>query len=282
MSGFGALGLSLLLAAAPAGERASLKWEKGFEEALQRAKASGKPVLIDFWAEWCGWCHRLDQTTYVDPLVVKLGEEFVAVKLDTEGGRKQAAIAERYDVAQLPTILFVSPQGRVLLRVQGYQGPGQFPSTMEKARQIGSRVMAWEAAIDKDPKDAASLMRLGMHLFEQEFYEESRDLLSRAVRADAKSPAHDRRKARMLLGIIQTYDKKYDDAEKALTEALAIQPQDELEPRLLFVLGRAYFNWGRDDKARQAMQRIVTDYAGSSVAAKAREALAALDKKKRN
>ena len=41
--------------------------------------------MVDFWAEWCGWCHHLDTTTYVDPTVVKLAHDFVAVKVDTEG-----------------------------------------------------------------------------------------------------------------------------------------------------------------------------------------------------
>lgn len=279
MSPLGALGLALVLGAGT--EKAGLKWESSFEEALQKAKASGKTVLIDFWAEWCGWCHRLDQTTYVDPQVVKLGEDFVAVKVDTEGGRKQQQVAERYDVQQLPTILFVSPEGRAVLRVQGYQGPGQFPTTMEKARAVGARVIAWEAAIDKDPRQAAALMRLGIHLFEQESYEESRDLLRRTTKSDAESPPHDRRKTRMLLGIIQSYDKKYGDAEDVLRDALAIKPADDLQPRLLFVLGRAYYNWGKPDKARETMQRILAGYPGSQVAAKARETIAALDTRKK-
>jgi tetratricopeptide (TPR) repeat protein len=237
--------------------------------------------MIDFWAEWCGWCHRLDQTTYVDPRVLKLGEDFVTVKVDVEGGGRQAALAERYDaVEKLPTILFVTPQGRVILRVNGFQGPGQFPATMEKARDIGGRVMAWEAAIEKDARDAQALMQLGVHLFEQELYTESRELLLRAARYDEKSPVPARKRTRMLIGIIQTYDKKYAEAEDALKQALALKPADELEPRLLFVLGRAYVNWGKQDKARSVMQQILAEYPGSPVSAKARDTLEALNRKK--
>jgi thioredoxin-like negative regulator of GroEL len=275
------LALSALLLLPGAGhEKAGLKWEKGFDEALKKAKASGKPVMIDFWAEWCGWCHRLDQTTYVDPRVVKLGQDFVVVKVDTEAGGRQTEIAEHYDVEQLPTILFVSPQGRVVHRVTGFQGPGRFPSSMEKAREVATRVIGWELALQKDPKDARALMALGVHLFEQESYEESRELLTRAARSDATSPVSARRQTRMLIGIIQTYDKKYDEAEDVLKQALALKPADELEPRLLFVLGRAYVNWGKQDKARAVMQRLLDEYPGSPMSAKARDTLEALNRKR--
>lgn len=273
-----ALASLALLTGGPGVEKPGIKWERSLDEALKRAKRTGKPVMIDFWAEWCGWCKRLDQTTYVDPQVVKLAEDFVPVKVDSEGTPKEMAIAERYDVSSLPTIVFISPEGRRLLRVRGFQGAGQFPGTLESARDAGVRVMSWEIAIAKNPKDALALMKLGVHLFEQEEYEDARDILARATKADAASGVAERKKARMLLGIIQTYDKKYAEAESVLKEALALKPPGEQEPRILFVLGRAYYNWGKLDKAREAMQQILASYSGSSVAQKARETLLALEK----
>jgi uncharacterized protein YyaL (SSP411 family) len=94
-----ALALVVLLFGGGGGHKEGVRWEHRFDDAMKKARAAKKPVMIDFWADWCSWCHRLDQTTYVDPVVTKLSEGFVAVKVDTEGGRKNAEIALRYNVS---------------------------------------------------------------------------------------------------------------------------------------------------------------------------------------
>jgi len=267
----------LLLTSGPAA--GGIRWEKSFDEALKRAKATRKPILVDFWADWCGWCHRLDKTTYVDPAVVRKAEEFVAVKVNTEGSVKDTEVALRYDVQSLPTIVFLTPEGRQIQRLNGFQGPGQFPHTLDQALDAARRVLALEEALERDPNDARALASLGQHLFDQEFYEESRELLYRSLKADQDQPPAGRRKVRMLLAIIQNYDRKYAEAEALLKGALKIKPAGDDEPKLLFVLGRTYASWGRRDEAQKTMQIILHDHAGSAMAEKARETLMALDRK---
>jgi thiol-disulfide isomerase/thioredoxin len=262
----------------PAPASGPVKWERQFDEALKKAKAAGKPVLVDFWADWCGWCHRLDKTTYVDPAVVERLEAFVPVKVNTEGSRKETEVAMRYDVSSLPTLVFVTPAGRQIARVNGFQGPGTFPRTLDKAREEARKVMGWEDAIERNPKDAGALSSLGVHLFEQEFYEESRDILYRATAVDADRPLDARRRARLLLAMIQNYDKKYAEAEALLKEALGLKPPPEDEAKLLFVLSRTYLGSGRQPEARKTLQAILRDHAQSAIAQKARDTLASLDR----
>lgn len=272
------IALFVLLAGGPVPTKQGIRWEAGFEEAVKKARASGKPILVDFWADWCGWCHRLDRTTYVDPAVVRLSESFVAVKVNTEGTPKELAIAERYDVSSLPTIAFLSPSGRQVLRVSGFQGPGQFPRTLESARQEALKVMAWEAALEKNASHPEALAGLGEHLFEQEFYEESRGLLYQATKVDCDRPVDERKRSRLLLAIIQNYDRKYPEAETLLKDGLAQRPPDEYDPKLLYVLGRTYLASDRRDEARAAMLKILAKYPDSPMAEKARETLKALEK----
>jgi tetratricopeptide (TPR) repeat protein len=210
--------------------------------------------------------------------VVRLSEDFVAVKVNTEGNPKEQAIAEQYDVSSLPTITFLSSSGRQVLRLSGFQGPGTFPRMMEKARQESLKVMGWEAALEKNARHAEALAGLGVHLFEQEFYEESRGLLHEAIKVDCERPVDERKRSRLLLAIIQNWDRKYPEAERLLKDGLEQRPPDEYDSKLLYVLGRTYFATERRDEARATMQKLLSKYPESAMAEKARETLKSLDK----
>jgi thioredoxin-like negative regulator of GroEL len=279
-----ALALSVLLSGAaqetPAPQAApAIRWEKSFEEALKKARRLDKPVIVDFWADWCDWCHRLESTTYADPAVAREAQDFVAVRVDTEGSRKEQAVAKRYRVSNLPTIAFLSPEGREVHRVNGFQGPGQFPFTLDAARQAARWVAGWEEALRRNPDDPRALVALGTHSYEREYFDEARDLLRRAIPRDAEAAPEDRRRARMLLAIIEHVTRNFEEAERLVREALALPPDPDEQPKLLFVLGRTQVSSGRQAEALATFEVIVREYPQSPVAQKARETLTTLKRR---
>ena len=112
-----AAGAGSALATARAGE---LPWVKDEAQALALARAQGKPVVIDFWADWCTACKELDHTAWSDPRVKEEARRFVILKID--GSESSAAVKsgefdramEKYGILGLPTVLFIDGMGREL------------------------------------------------------------------------------------------------------------------------------------------------------------------------
>lgn len=107
-----------------------LEWFLTYEEAMEKAKEKNRPVMIDFYTDWCSWCKQLDRTTYAAPTVIKKAEEFISLKIDADEKRPLAA---RYKVGAFPTILFIDPEGIEIHRVVGFRPPEDFLREMDTA-----------------------------------------------------------------------------------------------------------------------------------------------------
>lgn len=89
-----------------------LNWQPFSEEALAQAALDKKPVIIDFWADWCAACHELEERTFTDPRVRALASQFVLLKFDaTKDSAELKVLKQKYNIRGLPTIIFHNPNG---------------------------------------------------------------------------------------------------------------------------------------------------------------------------
>ncbi|MBC7741124.1 MAG: thioredoxin family protein [Bdellovibrionaceae bacterium] len=87
-------------------------WIPYSDTALQSAVSEQKPVLLDFYADWCGACHELEEKTYSNPEFLELSENFKLIKLDaTEDTPEIQTILKKYQVQGLPTVQFINKTG---------------------------------------------------------------------------------------------------------------------------------------------------------------------------
>ena len=82
-------------------------WRHDEAQAVAESRRTGKPLLVDFRADWCGACKMLDADTWADPAVrAEIEAHYVPLQIDmTAEDEATNKIAERYGVAGLPTIL---------------------------------------------------------------------------------------------------------------------------------------------------------------------------------
>lgn len=110
--------------------RAELEWQAYRPELLAAAAAEAKPVVLDFYADWCIPCHELDRRTFSHPDVIAALSGYVRLKVDMtrDDNTVSRTAAERFDVQGVPTIVFLDASGRERKesRVVGFLSPDDF------------------------------------------------------------------------------------------------------------------------------------------------------------
>ncbi len=103
-----------------------------------------RPIFVEFTADWCGWCKKMEKTTFKDEKVVSLlNNDYYSVKLNFDSkdtfifdGKEYTSkqLAKAYGIEGLPTMIVFSPNLNDHSLIVGYQKGKQFLSKLEKLK----------------------------------------------------------------------------------------------------------------------------------------------------
>lgn len=244
-----------LAALAHAGDK--IPWHTDWNAASAAAKKANKPIMIDFYTDWCGWCKKLDKDTYTDARVIELLKDFVPLKLNAEKNGRQ--LAQRYRVQGYPTILFVTADGQVLDRIGGYLPPKPFAQNLERIRQswkLKQRRPELERRVKANPNDAEAHASLAL------IYSASSTQIKDAIRsfnAALKAGAQGDTLARAANNIGDHFwaKNKSDEALKWFQHASRLAKDTKLRAYALYSMMACHYREKRLDEARKIARDLL-------------------------
>ncbi len=106
-----------------ADEPAGMRFFAGsWQQALAEGQRTGKPLFVEFYANWCPPCHRMAREAFPNSAVGDaFNPHFINYRIDAEIG-EGPELVKRFRVGSFPTTLYFTPTGEIVHRAVGYAG----------------------------------------------------------------------------------------------------------------------------------------------------------------
>jgi len=89
-----------------------------YQQGIEKAKVAKKPIFLNFYANWCGYCRKMENETFADRTVANiLQDSFVPIRLNSD---KQPRISASYGVRGLPFFWFLTAKAERIAALPGY------------------------------------------------------------------------------------------------------------------------------------------------------------------
>ena len=117
-------------------------WYHNWDEGITAAVKEKKPVLVDFYTDWCTWCKVMDDSTFSNSEIKKiLTSEWITIKIDAEDKKTSGTFKDRtmpynrlvlaFGVRGYPSYLFIDKEGEPITVISGYHPKEQFKPMLD-------------------------------------------------------------------------------------------------------------------------------------------------------
>jgi thioredoxin-related protein len=135
-------------------DKGEIKWLT-YDEAVKLSKKKPKKIFIDVYTDWCGWCKKMDKTTFQDPKIMEyMNSKYYAVKLDAESDKavafqgkmmteKQMA-ASVFKITGYPSTVYLEPDEKIIQPVPGYMDVVTLDKLLHYVAGDYYKTLTWE------------------------------------------------------------------------------------------------------------------------------------------
>jgi|GEM_PF-1951696 len=174
-----------------------------YEMALAQAQSHKQNLLVEVWADWCPPCQQQKKEIFHSGDGISLTRNLVAWKMDFDADENRPLI-EKWTILNLPTVLFIRPDGSEIGRIEGYDDKASFLQKAEALALGQDELPAWQdklaAAADQDVAAKKEAMVEVGHRLLVRGDDKGRQLLEDVVAADTAHAWDEAQEASFLLG----------------------------------------------------------------------------------
>ncbi|HYS52677.1 MAG TPA: thioredoxin family protein [Thermoanaerobaculia bacterium] len=218
-------------------------WLKSLATAQRKAKERNALIFVELFADWCGWCHKMEQDVFPSEAFQKATENKVLLRLNTEDNGEGTQLSQRFSVASLPTTILLTPNGTVAGMIRGYAPAKEYVRTMteteSKYKDFLKRVKS-EGSISKDYDKRLDLARE----FRTHFELPETESRLQALTTESGVPQKVRDEAYYELAMTQVVGKKYDAGLKTIRKFATVQSKGESYERSRLLAADIYMIQG--------------------------------------
>ena len=266
----------MVLALAP--EMFAGTWLKEVGAAQKVAKEKNQLILVDMFAQWCGWCHRFEREVFPAQVFQDATKDMVLLRLDTEDRGEGTQFARKYSVSSLPTFLVLAPDLSIAGMIRGYAPPNDFVQSLKETRSKYDGFLRRVKNEDKLGKDWVQRLALAKEFNSRGAYDKSEPRL-RKLTAEKGIPAAIRDEAYYQLALTYTLQRKFDESLKTIKALTKLSRLGESVESAQYLAGTIYLDQGNLLGARNQFRYFMDTYPESNLASNVEMLLSEVEKR---
>ena len=251
-------------------------WLKTVAAAQKVAKEKNQLILVDMFAEWCGWCHRFEREVFPSKVFQEATADMVLLRLNTEDGKEGTQMSRRFGVTSLPTFVLLTPDLTSAGQIRGYAPPEPFVKNLKATRD--AHKVFQERLKNEKKLDYFARLALAKELNQRADFDQSAPRFKKLM-TEKGVPAAVRDQAYYELAYALAMQNKLTDAQRTIRELLMISRAGDAVERSRLLLGQIFLQQGNLVGARDEYRTFKDMFPESPLLGNIEQVLAELEKR---
>jgi thioredoxin-like negative regulator of GroEL len=263
-----------------AGSKTEMHWKPESDSAWREAKESGRPVLVEVWANWCEPCKRMDREVWTEARVIEGANKFVQISVDasrrdqTNLGGIVLGKTGVHMVKALPTVMVLDPWGETLAVWEGLVSPAEMLVGLAQVPADYSAVRVEREALLSHRDNSRALASVAM-LYQRNssFGIANRYFKEALAGSGAREDEAQRERLHFMIATNEVRLADWKAARKHLDEFRVSYPNSTRLDQVLFAFVVADVRQNKMKEARQHADELRSAYPNSKMIAEADQLL---------